>query len=316
MKTQFNALWIVLFLPLLLMASLSAYGVDGKIKIAQTPSTTFPIRITQSGSYVLTNNITSPQTAISVEADNVTLDLNGYSITGPGKSSGGGVGIYSFDKRNLVIKNGTIQNFGYDGIAFDGASNLDANNRITDVNVFNNGRSGITSTWGSVTITNCISSDNGSDGISVRLSNITNCVVARNGGNGISLREGYTISGSTATGNGHTGFWAGASTLTNCTARNNSKDGIEVTAHSHISHCSSLDNERHGVLAGTANYVVEVNVIGNGNAGIILTGPENYVAKDTATNNAGGNFVGAYPTNNYMPTSLTAPDAANANIGW
>src|SRR5512141_598037 len=46
----------------------------------------FPVTITQSGSYKLASNLTvasSTANAISIQADNVTLDLNGFSLTGP-----------------------------------------------------------------------------------------------------------------------------------------------------------------------------------------------------------------------------------------
>ena len=74
------ALWALLFMVAI---PISAYGVDGQIKIAQTAGTTFPITINEPGSYVLTSNlIVATGNAININADNVTLDLNGHTIHG------------------------------------------------------------------------------------------------------------------------------------------------------------------------------------------------------------------------------------------
>ena len=63
--------------------SRSAYG--GDVKLLHQPSS-FPIEIAEPGSYRLKRDIRVPDektTAIAVTADHVTIDLNGYSISGP-----------------------------------------------------------------------------------------------------------------------------------------------------------------------------------------------------------------------------------------
>ena len=72
------------------------YGTDGVVLINQavvlngnvTPESApgFPVTISVPGSYRLSSNLTVPDAdtkAISVEADDVTIDLNGFSIIGP-----------------------------------------------------------------------------------------------------------------------------------------------------------------------------------------------------------------------------------------
>ena len=79
----------LLALVFILAIPLSAYGVDGQIKITQPDS--FPIVIDQSGSYVLTRTITVSTidaNGIEINADNVTLNLNGHPLIGPGKEIG------------------------------------------------------------------------------------------------------------------------------------------------------------------------------------------------------------------------------------
>ena len=63
--------------------------------VSGTPLTTqqilsLPFEINESGSYCLTENLyhTSVDTsAIQINADNVTIDLAGYSVIGPGSTS-------------------------------------------------------------------------------------------------------------------------------------------------------------------------------------------------------------------------------------
>ena len=71
-----------------------------------------PLTITESGSYYLVEDANCLSTAITVEADNVTIDLMGYSLIGHGT----GFGIYLNARINVEIRNGTVRDFGSDGI--------------------------------------------------------------------------------------------------------------------------------------------------------------------------------------------------------
>jgi hypothetical protein len=85
-------------MTILMLSSLSSalIGSDGVIEINQasaqagnvtagdTPG--FPITLSATGSYLLTSNLTLPDTTtdgIQIEASHVSLDLNGFSIIGP-----------------------------------------------------------------------------------------------------------------------------------------------------------------------------------------------------------------------------------------
>src|SRR5215472_5508177 len=51
----------------------------------------FPFTITQPGSYILTGNIVvSLGGGIEIASDNVTIDLNGFTISGPVRCTGKG----------------------------------------------------------------------------------------------------------------------------------------------------------------------------------------------------------------------------------
>jgi hypothetical protein len=80
-----------------------------------TPGDTrgFPVTITRPGSYRLTSNlrIMDPDVnAIDITAPNVTIDLNGFAILGPG-GDGTGVGISAFQTQVTVL-NGSIVGMG------------------------------------------------------------------------------------------------------------------------------------------------------------------------------------------------------------
>ncbi len=69
-------------------------------------------RIIQPGSYYLTANVTGApaKKCIEIAVDDVTIDLNGMTITGDATSTGG---IYAEGVRNnLIVRNGSIRNIG------------------------------------------------------------------------------------------------------------------------------------------------------------------------------------------------------------
>ncbi len=148
-------------LPLLLLLALAgpALAVDGVLEINQTCATTsgcfsgdlggFPVDITNPGSYRLTGNLQVPDastSAITITADDVTLDLNGFALLGVTTCSGDpvtsctpiglGSGVFS-TAVNVTVKNGTIRGMGNDGI--DGFLSV----RVTDVVAIENGDHGI-----------------------------------------------------------------------------------------------------------------------------------------------------------------------------
>jgi hypothetical protein len=73
---------------------------------------TRPTTITESGSYVLIRDIAirEPGTAIVIAADNVSLNLNGHALVGPGNKQGVGIGIEGVS--SVSVHNGTIAGFG------------------------------------------------------------------------------------------------------------------------------------------------------------------------------------------------------------
>ena len=74
----------------------------------------------------LTQDLTK---AVEITADNITLDCNGHSITGPGS----GRGIYLNTRQGVIIKKCLVNNFNLGIDLFDSS-----NNQITESDIFNN----------------------------------------------------------------------------------------------------------------------------------------------------------------------------------
>ena len=87
-----------------------------------TAITSLPAVITAQGVYCLTGNLSTSMTtgdAIEIQANNVTLDLNGFKLGGLGAGDGTETnGIYANQRKNITIKNGIVRGF-YRGIWLD-----------------------------------------------------------------------------------------------------------------------------------------------------------------------------------------------------
>ena len=109
---------------LLLMTSVSYAETNNCTAI-----TTLPFDIAQPGVYCLTGNLSSNWkrgSAIRIRASDVTIDLNGFTLSGlRAGSATKAVGIYANKRSNCTIRNGTIRGF-YQGVLL-----FDANPYIT-----------------------------------------------------------------------------------------------------------------------------------------------------------------------------------------
>ena len=178
-----------------------AFAADGTALINQSTVNAaggFPYHITQTGSYRLSGNLVASSTsAIVISAGNVTLDLNGFTITcafcigAPGISSSGVM---------TTIENGFISGFsGSSGIEFSAASA-----RVDHV-VEGACATGFSTTGPDLTITNSTATGNNVGiGGSAAIVTVVNSVVSNNGQDGIDIFSGL-VTGSTISGNGHSG---------------------------------------------------------------------------------------------------------------
>jgi parallel beta-helix repeat protein len=209
----------------------------------RTPISKLPYTITASGSFYMTANLTSTGAGITVNADDVTIDLNGYTLTGPG--SGANDGISMNGRKNVEVRNGTVRGFAKYGIYE--ATDI-GGHRLLDLRVFGNGASGIYLYGRGHLVERCTAEGNGADGIFVSYdSAVTGCTARGNGGNGIYAGEGSTVSGNTAAENGGSGILADPGiTIKNNTCRFNQRYGIELSASNLLDGNTAYQNNQSG----------------------------------------------------------------------
>jgi hypothetical protein len=193
---------------LLLAGTLPARAVDGAILINQTRALAgnvtagdtpgFPVSINTPGYFVLTSNLTVPDantTAIQINADNVTIDLNGFAILGPTvcptdgftvagpcapTGTGWGIDDYSSvvnGRLNTRVINGTVNGMGAYGMV------LGRNSRVTGVNITSNGADGIYSLGG--VVSDVLMRGNGGNGVTTSSVVMTNSRALFNRGVGV-----------------------------------------------------------------------------------------------------------------------------------
>jgi hypothetical protein len=167
-------------------AATPALAASGPKPIKQ-PST-FPIKINQSGSYIVTSNLvvtSKNQTVLKVTASYVTIDLGGFTISGP-DNGGTGIGVAASSVANVLVQNGSVSGFGGTGVALGDSSTA------RNISAVSNGGVGISAGSGSL-VSNCVASGNGGFGLSFTdaTSGYSNCVVTGSS----------TVSGGTSLGN-------------------------------------------------------------------------------------------------------------------
>ncbi len=153
------------------------------------PIGTVPFVITQPGSYVVVRNLSGSAGCITVSASDVTIDLNGFTLTGDRLVLGHAVIIVP-GADNVEIRNGVIQQWGDDGIHAPGVTDLQLHN----VRVAQCAGDGVE--VGSATIRDVTVADNAGAGLragsgmgagKVSVHDISFMKAARNGGGGISF---------------------------------------------------------------------------------------------------------------------------------
>jgi hypothetical protein len=299
----------------------------------RTPISSLPFTINTSGSYYITTNLTGTagSSGIAVAADNITLDLGGFTLFGGGghnavTQSGG-------SRTNIVIRNGIIRGWTNGGIMVAGSYHV----QCEDLNLVDNGGAGIL-TSSSATVRRCIvsgsqspslagiycltgslvqdcitrsnanvgiyagvrtriidctSENNAGTGIYVNEgSTVSHCNSANNGSHGIAGTIGVTVIGCSVQTNNTDGFnFGNAATIANCTASFNTEDGISVGNNSTVTSCTTMTNSDIGIVAGSGSTIIGCAISGNPFDGISTSG--GCVIKDcTLTGNRRGIITG------------------------
>lgn len=236
-------------------------------------------KITQPGSYYLTGNITgvAGKNGIEIAAAGVTIDLNGFSLSG-GPGSLDGV-LAPGGTASIVIRNGTIASWGGDGI--------DVLNSVT-------GR-----------IEGVVATRNVGIGIKVGESSLViACTSTANEGDGINATDACTITGCSTFENLGSGIITGQGcTVVNCSSMKNSARGIVVNSGSTVQGVSARFNGSDGISCVSSCIILNNNLSGNGTAisngaGIYVTGSDNRIEGNNSTGadigldvDGSGNFI-------------------------
>jgi parallel beta-helix repeat protein len=165
-----------------------------------------PLTITQSGSYYLTGDVNFTDTAhnaITVDCNDVTIDLKGYSIAGPNATNFSG--IYINARTNIEIINGTLRDF-YCGVRFYQTANK--GHRVINIRAVSCTAGFYLYGCGHL-IKDCSAQDNWSSGIYVDAGcTVTGNTASCNGYNGIQASTGCLITGNTIYSNSSFGIYA------------------------------------------------------------------------------------------------------------
>ena len=269
----------------------------------RSPITNLPFTITAAGSYFITGNLTGTTSSagILVDADNVAIDLMGFTLQGLPDALDG---IRVLNARNgITVRNGSVNDWGQEGIDLihDGngkgsgvedvyvLGNIGAGLRANDnalvarVTARYNGGAGISAGQNAI-IRECTARENGSTGIAGSFNNvIENNTAQGNGGNGITSGAGSTVAGNVSRANTGNGIFANSgSRVTGNTVSTNGSSGIGVQSFSVVRDNTADANgyasaTAAGISASLGHNRIENNTLTRNNIGLRATDSDNVV---------------------------------------
>ncbi len=272
-----------------------------------------PFTISSSGSYVVMADLTGTagSNGITIAADHVTLDLNGFSLIGvPGSLAG----VADDSARtNITIRNGSVRSWANDGIDLETSDGV----RVLSVKAMDNGGRGIDAGT-TAQVIGCFASGNGAGGVATAGYSMVLGTIARiNTGDGITMNGAGAslVQRCVANQNTGTGAVLNSVTLASDSSFNlNSANGVSGLGL--IQGCVAYSNTAAGVVLGDNAVADRCRAISN-DVGVALpntnaTAVRNYVGgnttsaiSDTGTNSKVGTIatspVGAGPWDNQSP---------------
>jgi parallel beta-helix repeat protein len=284
--------------------------------LGATAISSVPFKITTAGSYVLSKDLSmtaADQNAITVEANDVTLDLMGFSLSGPGK--GAGCGIFMRARENVEVRNGTVANFGGHGIFeakywTEESPTSGYGHRVISVRALYNGGAGIDLEGYNHLVRDCTALQNGVDGIYVGPSSMaTGNVSNANANDGIGLGNGCLAYNNVASANTWYGIWS----WNGCTVLNNTcsydQYGIYVEGMGALISGNTIrESTADGIYVKGEQNVLEGNLVTGCVNGIYFETSGNFYIGNRASKNT-ANFTGPG-----KPTG--SPGDGGGNVGF
>jgi parallel beta-helix repeat protein len=243
-----------------------------------------PFNITASGTYYLTGNLqfSGSGPAISVDAPDVTLDLSGFTLSGPVPAVAGDDGVLTTAAgTNLRLSNGSIKGF-----------NIGVNAPARDAQVVGVRVSGcVQGIYAApVLISECSAFENAGVGITTLVSQY---VIP---GYGAVNSGGVVVERCSATANGEAGFLIGEGTLlVDSSASVNKRYGVYSTGPCRIQRCTVVGTVAdaaaglpgYGIGLATGSNVTDTTVRGCASGGIFLEASRNAVKGCNVSFNGG-----------------------------
>lgn len=255
----------------------------------RSPIKQLPAFINKPGSYYLTGTLTSAVAGITIDCDDVKIDLGGFAVEGKGSPPSGGIYV-SNSHHNISIRNGVVRGWGANGICAGDAHQSE----VVSVTAFTNGNIGI-DLGENALIQDCGSFKNGAHGIvASSAATVRECKTRDNTGLGIFVGGGGKISGCVSGNNGSSGVYATMYCgIMDCTVTDNGLNGIVVDKNCRVTGNSSGSNTSGAgiLIRSTGNRIVGNNVTDN-KYGIFTepAGTNNLIVRNTATGNTTANY--------------------------
>ncbi|NUP89968.1 MAG: right-handed parallel beta-helix repeat-containing protein [Candidatus Sumerlaeia bacterium] len=250
-----------------------------------------PLVISQPGSYYLTRDRTGVAgiTGITIEADDVTLDLNGFTLRGvPGSLSGI---LISGPRRNVAVRNGTVRDWGNEAIIAFASTNC----QFEDLRLYQNAAGGLFC-GASSTVRRVTARTNGVVGISTSDGcTVLECTVGSNSLGGFAIGQGSVVTDCAALTNQGPGFALGPRcVVTACSSSGNTGSGFSVSDESLVTGCSASGNSLDGFEVTFSDNRIDGNTAtANVGLGFDISGTGNLIVR----NSASGNLLGAFNFN-------------------
>ncbi|HRX84282.1 MAG TPA: right-handed parallel beta-helix repeat-containing protein [Phycisphaerae bacterium] len=265
-------------------------------------------KITQPGSYYLTGNVTgvAAKHGIEIDGSGVTLDLGGFDLLGVAGSLDG-VSATAAGLTNIAVVNGSIRNWGDEGVDLASSNTLDCRvegvlasgnagvgigigqGTVSNCSAYQNTAYGIITNSGS-TITNCSAYFNTQSGFYADYgSMVSHCSGINNGGRGIFVSNGCTVTDSSARANTLEGIMVGSGcAVSNCTAYQNTASGIRTATGCTVTGCTVYLNTLDGIECSYACVIRGNTCSYNGNgggdgAGIHIMAADNHIEGNNCT---------------------------------
>ncbi len=241
--------------------------------------------ISEPGSYYLTEDLqgVAGDHGIEITAFPVTLDLNGFSVIGPGGSSLNGIEVNVTDADGVIVQNGSIRGWGDDGLSLGTSSGAAI---IRDIISSENGEHGFAGGDGAAQYLNCIAIGNEEDGFNLGSESlVTGCSAISNTGRGFASEGAPFIVESRAVTNGDIGIELAAGSVTRCQLRDNTNVEIMIGGPGLIQDSLIATGESTGISVDDG-VVVRGNQLFGGGAGtaVLVTGSGSSVERNHASN--------------------------------